>query len=850
MSKGRLNSYRAAGISRSKSEGTLIDFDDPKFPTNNADTISKEIDLLIDWQNVFQDHSKNSSKPINPFWNGLSESNPFLDDVVQANTVSKSNTHTSILKEDPFLFFTGPEVRNSVASSGDELDINNLLRKAASRKGARSKSVSDLSLLDYKESDVSASSSQILAPDLDWLQNDREAYKMAWLSHRQLTRSCLDLDIMSQSPGWAQTQATDMHTLCKIDHQGGAVQLPGSNITIHVPEGHVAPGEYQDISLKALLDPPSSLNNNVSTTVSPVLEIILSNMNTSEVLLLEMKIAAEVKKDPYSQVMTEVATFYSYNKEGPYEKLPGGYIYKDTLQIKLPTLSRITYIVTAAQAKSIQPPATSIYDCIHKSITVAVFGPKHIHPAFTTVLAVIGHNYIPEILTIDDIKKRGKNMPPVVFQLWGKHQLVLDQIQDMSFYFVPNNSSFEVKAADNQNQIKQQQLKIGKMIRIQFPFSLRGSGEISSFNFRVQIKERENSSLVTEFDVQTPDHAPKIQCSASSQTRLQKRKEIISAPPPQTSTISYPKFQDKPLKINSYAVTLKTVLRQQKMDYLLEYFKGDTIALLGEDKVKAIGQTKIKEWYVGVLRGKVGLVHCKNVKIISKEQVIDFSDSQFTTKMLLEQITLPFKKLTYIYSSVLSLVSEKVTDWRCLADVLGYSHLSLEDLCHGHTEKNSERVSSVVKKLKEDCHADSKKRKFHYELIMGLLKMDCQGLVARLTQDTVILTAAVQLGIRWRELAEKLARLTKQQMEAYEIPHYGRSGEVSVQMMWKPAFDFLYTWAAHYGESYRDVLQDLHCALDKMKYPETRHWRELTGTLIFVNCLEILRTTAFSKFQD
>ncbi|KAG8443043.1 hypothetical protein GDO86_011747 [Hymenochirus boettgeri] len=848
MSKGRLHSFRSAGISRSKSEGTLIDFDEPTPPTNNTDIGKKELELLIDWSNAFRE--QNISKPSNPFWNGLSESNPFLDDVVQANTFSKSHAHTSILKEDPYLLFSEPKNRNSFASSGDELDIDNLLRKAASRKGTRSKSVSDLTILDFKEYDVSSSTGQILAPDLEWLQNDREAYKMAWLSHRQLTRSCLDLDVISQSPGWAQTQATDMHTVCKIDHQGGALQLTGSDITIHVPKGHVSLGEYQDICLKALLDPPASLNNTLSTTISPVLEITLSNVNILEALLLEIKIAAEVKNDPYSQVMTEVGTFYSYNKEGPYEKLQGGYIYKNSLQIKLPILSRITYVVTAAQAKLIQPPAASIYDYIDKSVTVAIFGPKHIHPAFTTVLTVIGHNYTPEILTVDDIKKSGKNMPPVVFQLWGKHQFVLNSIQDLSFYLAPNNPNFKVRAVDNQNEIKEQQLKRGKMIRIQFPFSLNGGAEVNSFNFMIQIIDRKTNTLVSEFDVKTPKPAPKIQSSSKSQSHFQKRKEIISAPIPLLSTITYPKFQDKPLKINNFAVTLKTVLRQQKIEYLLEYFKGDTIALLGEDKVKAIGQTKIKEWYVGVLRGKVGLVHCKNVKIISKEQVIDFSDRQFTTKMLLEQIALPFKKLTYIYSSVLSLVSEKVMDWRCLADALGYSHLSLDDLCHGHTENEFERVSSVIKKLKEDCHADSKKRKFHYELIMGLIKMDCQGLVARLTQDTVILTAAVQLGVRWRELAEKLARLTKQQMEAYEIPHQGKSGEVSLQMMWKPAFDFLFTWAAHYGESYRDVLQDLQCALDKMKYPETRHWRELTGTLIFINCLEILRATAFSKYGD
>nr|DBA25035.1 TPA: hypothetical protein GDO54_012608 [Pyxicephalus adspersus] len=741
--------------------------------------------------------------------------------------------------------------KNSISSSGDELVIDSFLENSPASRSARSKSVSYLDDIDVKESRTPKLDDQILAPDLEWLQNDREAYKMAWLSHRQLTRSCLDLDIISQSPGWAQTQATDTHIVCKLDHKGGSVQLPNSHITIHVPEGHVSPDEFQDISLKAFLDPPVSLNNTLSTTVSPLLEITLSNINTFEALLLEMKIAAEVKKDPYSQVMTEIATFYSYTKEGPFEKIPHGYIYNNMLQIKLPILSRVTYIVSAAVVKSSQSPAKSVYNYIQKSVTVAVYGPKHIHPAFTTVLAVMGHNYTPDKLTVDDIKRRGKNMPPLVFQLWGKHRFVLDPIQDMFVDFDTSDSNFSIKAVDNNKEIKESQLKTGKTLRTQFPFSLAGGQEVCPFVFSVHVKDSKKSLVISEFTVSTPNPAPKIQIPPKNQTCIQKRKEILSTPIlPVSHTIKYPKFQDRTLKINNFAVTLKTVLRQQKIDYFLEYFKGDTIALLGEDKVKAIGQNKMKEWYVGVLRGKVGLVHCKNVKIISKEQVIDFSDIHFSTKMLLEQIALPYKKLTYIYSSVLSNVSDKVYDWRCLADALGYSHLSLDDLSHTLPAKESDRVAAVVKRLKEDCHADSKKRKFHYELIMGLLKMDCQALVARLTQDTVILTAAVQLGVRWRELAEKLARLTKQQIEAYEIPHQGKSGEVSLQMMWKPAFDFLYTWAAHYGESYRDVLQDLHCALDKMKYPVTRQWRELTGALIFVNCLEIFRTTSFTKSED
>lgn len=58
----------------------------------------------------------------------------------------------------------------------------------------------------------------------------------------------------------------------------------------------------------------------------------------------------------------------------------------------------------------------------------------------------------------------------------------------------------------------------------------------------------------------------------------------------------------------------------------------------------------------------------------------------------------------------------------------------------------------------------------------ALLKMDCQGLVARLVLDFVLLTTAVEVASRWRELAEKLARVSRQQMEAYEAPHRDKNG--------------------------------------------------------------------------
>ena len=64
--------------------------------------------------------------------------------------------------------------------------------------------------------------------------------------------------------------------------------------------------------------------------------------------------------------------------------------------------------------------------------------------------------------------------------------------------------------------------------------------------------------------------------------------------------------------------------------------------------------------------------------------------------------------------------------------------------------------------------------------------------------------------------------------------------------MWKPAYDFLLTWAAQIGDSYRDVIQELHLGLDRMKNPITKRWKHLTGTLILVNSLHTLGSSAFS----
>lgn len=69
-----------------------------------------------------------------------------------------------------------------------------------------------------------------------------------------------------------------------------------------------------------------------------------------------------------------------------------------------------------------------------------------------------------------------------------------------------------------------------------------------------------------------------------------------------------------------------------------------------------------------------------------------------------------------------------------------------------------------------------------FSFLQGLFKMDAQGLVAHLIQNTVILSTAVELGVRWRELAEKIGKLSNSQIAGYEAPHRGKNGEVSAQV--------------------------------------------------------------------
>ncbi|KAJ8004770.1 hypothetical protein DPEC_G00139730 [Dallia pectoralis] len=852
MAAVRAKSFHLQGsLMRCRSEGTLIDLDDNGNPHSNnlnGSNILNEETKHSEWP-VLQPEVKHESEITNPFWKKLSASNPFLDDIVHSNDTTLSNADISIQKEEPSNLLDAKNF-DTVSTSSDETHFGNFAdtTRKSIRQSGRWRSAADiLSNQERKEPKRENSrKGSFLNPDFEWLKNDREAYKMAWLSHRQLARSCLDLGLMSQSPGWAQTQATDSQIVCKIGHSGGSLLLPDSDITAHVPEGHVPVGEVQELTLKATLEPPNGLNTNYTTTVSPLVEVCLSNMNCKESITLEMKMAAEVKKDPVSQVMTTIVGLVSSKKEGPYEAVKDCYVYRNIMQMKLHNLKSNIYVIVAAETLVIEPPATSVWDYLDRDVTVAVYGPKHIHPSFKVVVVISCHNNVPPRLPFSDVRRGNRNLPPLVLELWGKLQFSPERLNDLHVTTCTVESNFEVKAEDKRKEVREGLLKLGKILQLPLELTKTGSGGISSFKLNLQVRDSHHVT-VAEFQVLSPEAAP-IRSEKRGPWCLERQNEICgSVSIPEETVPEYPKFRTRPVKVPGYAVALKSVIRQPRVEYLLEYFKGDTVALLSRDTVRSIGQSKVKEWYVGFLRGRVGLIHCKNFKQITRDQVIDFTGLNITTETLLENMVLPFKKLTYMYSAIQTLVTENICSWKGFADVLGYSSLSLDTITRRHAETEAEKVACVLETLKEDCHAERSRKKFQHELIVGLLKIDSQSLVAHVIQNTVILSTAVELGSRWRELAERLGKLSSSQIAGYEAPHRGKNGEVSSTSMWKPAYDFLYAWREQYGESNRDMIQELHLALDKMKGPITRHWRQLTGALITVNCLEILRVSAFPQ---
>ncbi|KAM8904982.1 SH3 domain-binding protein 4-A isoform 2-T8 [Spinachia spinachia] len=711
-------------------------------------------------------------------------------------------------------------------------------------RSKRSHSLSELSVLQAQSNATLPSSgffTGLKAPSPEQFQS-REDFRTAWLNHRKLARSCHDLDSLGQSPGWGQTQPVETNIVCRLDSSGGVVQLPDTQISIHIPEGHVGQGDHQQISLKALLDPPLELNTDRCSSVSPVVEIKLSNMEIKSFITLEMKVLVAVKKD--SSHTAKVLCVRSDCKEGPYTAIPIAYLYSDTVQVQLDSPEPCMYVAVVVQSQYISPN-TTVWDHVQRKVSLGLYGPKHIHPSFKTVVAMFGHDCAPNTLLVNEVGRRAASSPPVALQLWGKHQFPLGFPQDLLVGLYSNMSNYQVRPNAGAGVIRGFQVKLGKVCRLLYTIASQDPDSLSDFTVRVQVKDA-LGCILTQFCVQTPP--PTTAAKMAGQRRFLKKKEvdkIVLSPLAVTSIC--PKFQDRCVTNLKFGKLMKTVMRQHKNAYLLEYKKGDVIALLSEEKIKLRGQLRTKEWYIGFHHGTVGLVHAKNVLLLGKVKPVYWVGPDLTTAMLLEQILKPCTFLTYIYATVRTVLMENVGSWRAFADALGNGTLPLNYFCRAELDNEPEKVASVLEKLKEDCtNVENKERKsFQRELIMALLKMDCQGLVARLVLDFVLLTTAVEVALRWRELAEKLARVSRQQMEAYEAPHRDRNGLLDHESMWKPAYDFLLTWAAHVGDSYRDVIQELHLGLDKMRNPITKRWRHLTGTLILVNCLDTLRAAAF-----
>lgn len=708
-------------------------------------------------------------------------------------------------------------------------------------RSKRSHSLSELSVLQAQSNQ--RPSGFLTAPLPEHFQS-REDFRTAWLNHRKLARSCHDLDSMGQNPGWGQTQPVETNIVCRLDSNGGVVQLPDTHISVHIPEGHVSPGDHQQIAMKALLDPPLELNGDNCSTVSPVVEIKLSNMEIKSFITLEIKVSVSVKKSSGHEA--RVICVRSDCKEGPYTPIPNAYIYNDTVQVQLDSLEPCIYVAVVVKSVNIRLN-TTVWDHVQRKVTLGLYGPKHIHPSFRIVVAMFGHDCAPKTLLVNEVGRQVCSTPPVTLQLWGKHQFVLGYPQDLKIGLYSNMSNYQVKSAEGSSIIQGFQVTLGKVNRLMYMISALNPTSISDFTLRVQVKDALDC-ILTQFCVQTPQPPPTTTSKNTAARRFLKKKEVDKIVlSPLAVTSKFPKFQDRCITNLKFGKLLKTVIRQHKSTYLLEYKKGDIVALLSEEKIKLRGHMRTKEWYIGYYHGKMGLVHAKNVLVLGKVKPIHWSGPDLTTTLLLEQILKPCKFLTYIYASVRTVLMENVANWKAFADALGYGNLPLHYFCRAELDSEPEKVASVLEKLKEECtNMDNKERKsFQRELMMALLKMDCQGLVARLVLDFVLLTTAVEVASRWRELADKLCRVSRQQMEAYEAPHRDKNGLLDSESMWKPAYDFLLTWAAQIGDSYRDVIQELHMGLDKMRNPITKRWRHLTGTLILVNCLDTLRSAAF-----
>ncbi|MEE6524206.1 hypothetical protein FKM82_023547 [Ascaphus truei] len=723
--------YRNSSLSDSGMIDSLLE---------SADEGMKELDLLGDWTDALNQNSAKTQHN-NPFLRS-SLSNPFLNGPLVAQPCVAPETSSSV---DLLLF--DPVVLSHDGSGSAETSTDALLdflphtghpqtteapapvrRDNPFFRSKRSYSLSELSVLQSKSESPATGSffAGLKSPAPEQFQS-REDFRTAWLNHRKLARSCHDLDLLGQNPGWGQTQPVETSIVCRLDSSGGAVQLPDTSISIHVPDGHVAPGETQQISLKALLDPPLELNSDKCSTVSPVLEVKLSNMEVQSFITLEMKVSAHLRNNVAPENGAGIKCLRSDCKEGPYSLVPQSYMYGDTVQVQLGNLEPCMYVAMVAQGQSIVYPST-VWEYISKRVTVALYGPKHIHPSFKAVVAIFGHDCTPKTLLVSEVVQHVFGSAPVTLQLWGKQQFVLNKPQDLKLCLFSNMSNYRVEAGDQGKMVRGFQLKLGKVSRLIFPINCQDPAQLSDFTLRVQVRDEEGG-ILSQFCVQTPQPPPKTGLRSTGPRRFLKKKEvgkiILS---PLAVTCKYPTFQDRLVSNLKYGKLLKTVVRQSKNHYLLEYKKGDVVGLLSEEKIRLKGQLWTKEWYIGYYQGKVGLVHAKNVLVVGKAKSSFFSGPELTTGILLEQILRPCKFLTYIYASVRTLLMENIGSWRSFADALGYGNLPLSYFCRAEPESEPERVASVLEKLKEECNNnEAKEKKSFQKELMSVRRLPAHG---------------------------------------------------------------------------------------------------------------------------
>lgn len=690
---------------------------------------SKEFEGLGEWTRI-------SNKPSNVYNHSPFSVNPFICHLDQNCKDTRVTTSTDLIFDvlpspsscSTFNIctvtangFSSSHINNTDPTNPNLDVVPNLHVDNSLFRSKRSVSLSELSVLHAQWNPMVPSSGFFIglkAPSPEQFQS-REDFRTAWLNHRKFARSCHDLDSLGQSLGWGQTQPVETNIVCRLDSNGGVVQLPDTQISVYVPEGHVSHGDHQQIFLKALLDPPLELNNDHCTTVSPVIEIKLSNMEIKSFITLEMKVSVSVKTE--ASHAAELLCVRSDCKEGPYTPIPNAYIFKDTAQVHLDNLEPCMYLAVVVQSQTISRNMT-VWDYTHRKVTLGLYGPKHIHPSFKTVVAMFGHDCAPKTLLVNEVGRQASSPPPVSLQLWGKHQFVLCYPQDLRVGLYSNMSIYQVKANEGSGVIQGFQIKLGKVSRLLYMITSHNPSSISDFTLRVQVKDALDC-ILTQFCVQTPQPPTKTAERIAGQRRFLKKKEVDKIVlSPLAVTSKYPAFQDRGITNLKFGKLIKTVIRQHKSTYLLEYRKGDVIALISEEKIKLRGQLRTKEWYIGYYHGKMGLVHAKNVLVLGKVKPIYWCGPDLTTTMLLEQILKPCKFLTYIYATVRTVLMENIGSWRAFADALGYGNLPLNYFCRTEldNEPETERVASVLEKLKEECTLmENKERKsFQRELMM------------------------------------------------------------------------------------------------------------------------------------